>query len=454
MKTIFISVYHPLISRNILNTGVLEAILNQQDNKVVLLVPFAKIDYYRSIYGTNNVFIEPFDFKISRKEFIFKSLSELLIDTNTKKFHKIIYKFNFGRPFRYYLTRLFTVLFGNLRFIKKLYRFLDYKFNTPKINSMSILFDKYKPRILFSTDIYSDTDIALLKIAKKANIKTVGMVRSWDNNTAKTLLRFKPDRIIVQNRILKDELIQIHSMPKDIIFISGIPHYDYYKQYKPISRDNFFKKMNIPIRKRLILISPAGKKFIGTDWHIFDILKKAQQQGEIPKNVHFLIRLHPSNKVDFGKFVPNENFTIEDTGIKFEGLREKDNELDLTQLDHLIDSLYHSEIIINIVSSLIIDATVMGKPVITIGFNGYNKNTHFARSVDLYLRDDNMEKLLSTGSTPVVKNLEELIKWINKYLSNPNIRSDKRLNLIEQQCQWLDGKSKNRITDYIVDLIK
>ena len=97
MKTIFISVYHPLISRNILNTGVLEAILNQQDNKVVLLVPFAKIDYYRSIYGTNNVFIEPFDFKISRKEFIFKSLSELLIDTNTKKFHKIIYKFNFGK---------------------------------------------------------------------------------------------------------------------------------------------------------------------------------------------------------------------------------------------------------------------------------------------------------------------------------------------------------------------
>jgi len=53
----------------------------------------------------------------------------------------------------------------------------------------------------------------------------------------------------------------------------------------------------------------------------------------------------------------------------------------------------------------------------------------------------------------LVNNEKELIVWINKYLKNPEIDKEKRLALAKQQCQFLDGKSGERIGKFILSLI-
>jgi hypothetical protein len=353
-----------------------------------------------------------------------------------------------GDWFKYLFTVLITACLAHSDMIKRCLRFLDHKINMPAL--FDAYFDEYKPIRIFAPDVFGDADVAMLKTAKRRSIRAIGMVLSWDNNTSKGLMRAMPDRLIVQNEIIREESIRLQGVRPSIIVVSGIPHFEYYKKYKPISRHDFMAQIKGDSTKKTILISPAGDKFIGTDWHIFEILKRAYKEGKICRKVQFLIRLHPTNKIEFGGFIPDENFIIENPGVTFEGVRSKDNELNKEAVNHLADTLTHCDVVINVLSSIVIDASIFNKSVITIGFNGYEKDTPFIRSVGLYLTEENMARLLKANATPVVKDEEELIRWINAFLEDPRLLEKERKTLVQEQCWSLDGQSAKRIAKYVI----
>jgi CDP-glycerol glycerophosphotransferase (TagB/SpsB family) len=306
-------------------------------------------------------------------------------------------------------------------------------------------FTKYQPDVVFTPYIFGVHDVVFGKVAQRRGIVHVGGILSWDNATTKTLMRIKPDKLIVQNDVIKAETVKYHSIDPKTICVTGVAHYDYYRAYQPIPRNAFFQKMGIGPKKKLILISPAGSKFIDTDWHIFEMLKNAYTNGELPHDVHFLIRPHPANLADFGDFEPNEHFTVDVPGVRFEGMRAKDNELGKDDIHHLIDTLTYTDVLINTVSTVAIDSAVFDVPVITIAFDGYHKDAPFSRSTRRYLSDVYMAKLLSVGGSEEVHNEQELVEAVNKYLEDRSYRQAERKNVITQQCYRLDGKAKERI---------
>lgn len=448
MQKIFITCFQPFVSRNILNSGVLDGLLNKKC-KIYLFVPIAKEEYFRKNFKTVTVIGIDTPIQLGRKERLLKAFSDLSLDTNTKRFHKLIEYENGKNIFKYILKSVATKTISHVPGTRKMYRYTDYHLGNKDF--FNKYFDKYKPDIVFATNIYGDEDVAMVREAKSRSIKTVGMVLSWDNNTSKTLQRIIPDIQIVQNEVIAEESQRLHSVPEEIIRISGIPHYDMYLNYKPsVLREVFFADMGLDPNKKTILISPAGEKFIDSDSQILNIIKDGYNKGLIEKNVQFLVRLHPTNKVNLSDFVADNNFAIDIPGVSFTGIRSKDNELDSKSLDHLKNSLYFSDVVINTLSSMAIDAAVFNKPIITIGFNGYD-NPRFYRSVQLFLEEENMAKLLSVGAMPVVKNKDELIEWINKYIKNKDLLENERRQLVNQQCWRLDNKSKDRIVEYVLE---
>ena len=446
MKTIFVTVFQSFVSRNILNTGVLDELIKKQ-YRVVLFVPAPKLEFYRSQYHHPQVFVESLDLEsgLDSKEVFFKNLSELLINTNAIRFRMIKKLENSGEYVKYFFRRLIIVTLGGLKLAKRLYRFLDLKINNNDVFGSYI--ERYRPEVVFVPDVFGFADVLLLKSAIKHNIRNVGMVASWDNNTTKGLMRVIPEKLLVQNEIIKDESVDIQSVPSSIIEVVGIAHYDYYKQYQPLSREEYFKKLGLDPRKRLMMYAPAGDKFISTDWQICEMLKQAYKRGEIPEDVVTLIRIHPTNPVSLKDFIPDSHFIIENPGIKFEGLSDKRKELDKDSMNHLLDTLVHAELVINVVSSMVIDAAVVNKPVITIGFEGWEKSVPFGSSVKRYHMDENMAKLLALGGTLVVYSAEDLVRQINTYLENPQLGEDGRARIVERQCWKLDVQAKFRIAE-------
>lgn len=451
---VFLSNFHPYVTKNTLNSGVLDSLAAQA--RVIIFVLKNKEDYFKELYEKENVVIEGIDldkFVTSRRNKIFIRLSEWLLDTNVMRFHKMEAFAKTGNWPKYYFSLIFTKIFANALLFKKIVRWLDYKLNNPK--PFQIYFDRYKPDVVFATDAFGDHDVFLLKNAKSAGVKNITMLRSWDNTTSRGYLRFVPDKLIVHNEVMKEEMPKYHDIDDVIISLSGIPQFEKYINMKPTPREEFFKKIGADPNKRLILFTPAGQFFIDSDWHICQILKDLYHEKKIPQDVQFVIRLHPFLPVDLSYFQTDENFIIDTPGpAKSNELNKskKEGELDMSFFQHIFDSIYHSSLAINTISSIIIDTAIFDKPLITINFDGWERNPPITRSLLKRWRlEENQTSWLSIGSTRLIANKEELALWINNYLNDPSIDREERALFKNRYCWKYDGASAERIASIVLN---
>ncbi len=451
-KCLFLSNFHPFVTRNILDSGVLAEIA--KDNKVILLVLDHKKEYFSSTYANyQNVVVEGIPFEKINTEprnVIFERVADLLLDTKVKKYHKLVRKEKFNAPVRYFFETVVTKVLGHITFFKSVFRFFNYHIS--QTTEFDQLFLKYKPDVVFSTDIFDSANVSLINRARKFGIKTVGMTRSWDNTSTKVYLRTVPDKVIVQNEVIKEELSRLHNVNQRIIHMSGVPQFEEYLDYVPsVSREKFCTDLGLDVKKKIILVCPASGVFVDTDWQVLSILQKLYNEKRIPQNIQFLVRPHPYNDTDYSKFKPDENFVFESNLTVYQGARGREREEGRANRLHLADTLSHIHLMINTFSSIIVDAVMFDRPVISIGFDGWEQNVPFLRSLARWQSEECVVYFLSHGASPKVKNEDELAEWINTYLEHPEINREERKQFAEIHMWKLDGKSAERITKLIFD---
>jgi len=456
MKTIFVTAFHSFISRSILNTGAFKILANQPDLKITIFVPDFKTDFYKNIYGNKNVIIEGVNVEklsLSRIPYHFQKLAEMFLPTYTKKMwaaggapnNKKIKK---NLIFRW-LELLFFFISENFRISHKILRALDFYFSSSNVFGDYI--KKHQPDFCFAADLISGPDALFLMAAKKHGIKTMGMVRSWDCATNKGLSRVLPERILVNNSQTKKDMIEYHDAAAEKITVVGFPQFDSYITEKPKSREEFFKNIGVDLNKRLVIFAPAGSFLSNTDWQLGEILQKSLNNGSISGNIQFLVRNHPQNPADISELRNDPNFIIDKPGIAF-GQNAKANELNNRAVEHLINWLYHSDLVITVNTSLVLDGIIFDKPQIMIAFDGYEKRSYL-KSVRRYHNENNMREFINTGAARVVNNPEELINWINKYLENPKLDAEGRARARKEILMDPDGKSGERIANFVLNFL-
>lgn len=418
MKTIFFVATNRFIFTNIINTDVFKDFSKNPNVRIILLVPDYKKDFFVQHVAATNIIIEGIN--VSRIlstgwSRFFHDLAQPMISGFAANWridehlHKKQYR-------AYSLAKILNILFRNFPFGQRLFRVID-NFLTP-YGFLRPYAKRYKPEFIIATDIFNQCDAFLLMEAHTLGIKTYGMVRSWDNATTKGLLRFIPERILVSSPYIKYELIQYHNVKKDIIDIGGYPQYDTFVNNKKLSREEFCSKFDIDPAKKIILFAPAGVAFHNIDWQILEQLKKMLDNNILPANLHFIIRMHPLSQVDLSQFVPDPRFTIDVPGVHFK-INPKASEMVSQDVDHLINSMYHSDIVMYGVSSLCLDATMFLKPQIMIAIDGWHKKPYL-ESVRRYQDEEHMIYFRKTEAVRVVNSWDSLAEAINNYIKNPD----------------------------------
>ncbi len=454
-KTIFVTVFHSFISKNFLNTKAFDILRNIPNIKYILLVPIAKVDYFREYFHEKNIDIVGVDnVSLSKNPIItfYSRLSHLLIHSHYLWYKKVERRDmgrNMFRYLKYYGEILFTSVFGGKKVFRNIFRYFFIK--KVIVNEVSKIFDKYKPDMIFSSDVFDDNDTAFSAEARRHGIKIVGMVRSWDNCYSKGVLKIIPDILIVNNQTLLEEAVIIHDVSKKSIRISGLPQYDEFVNGTRSPREEFFKTIGADMNKRLILYAPAGSILSDTDIDICHILKNAITDKFIKYPVQILVRNHPHHPAFLEEFAHDKDLIVENPGKRFSGNLK---EVELTKQDavHLGDSLYYSDIVIWTATTLGIDSLIFDKPQIAIDFDGF-QNKRYTRSVRRYHHEDHMKKMIAYGGIWIVENTDELIEAINAYLDNPKIHAKERELMFRQQIMFKDGKSGERVAGFLKESI-
>ena len=458
MKTIFITSFFGLSARNILSTSILNILSRNANSRVVILAPQEKSDDYRRYFsaGKPNVIVEGVVLSNTRSEAtqgiqletasksrleqLFFSLFLHSSDTNSWKVMRLAERKFKGRYLKTFFHWILAKL-GNFKFFRSLLRFLDYRL-MPK-DYYQGYFDQYRPDLIFATDIFNDHDVQVMREARARKISIVGMVRSWDNITSHGLNRIIPDKLIVHTPKIREEAIQHNDIKLENIFVSGIPHYDRYLSDLRTPREQFFKQMGLDPKKKTIFFAPPSDIYAKHNPVATQVIKELSKIYDI----QLIIRLYLVGEVDLGdiKTIPGK-IAID---APRQSLQFLSADIAPKEDAHLADLLYHSDVVVAFASTLAIDAAVLGKPVIFIGFDGGHRP--YWQSLRQYYDFDHQRFLINTGGVKLAASMDDLLKNIQNYLNDPDLDKKERKNVTDLFCWKMDGRSGERAAKFLIE---
>ena len=448
-KTIFIVIYQGHQARNVLKTDIFKLLKEREDLRLVIFCKKIKADYYRQEYGGERVIIEGVELpKMQGLERKFFNLAAILVDSQTVKLRQLKLLDKERNHLKYLIRRLITKILGNCPPIKSLIRYFDFHFCLRK--ELLEYFDKHQPDLVFVPNILGRLDTAMVQAAKKRGVKSVGMVNSWDNLSSRGLMRAVPDKLIVHNETIKNEAIHFDGLRPANIFISGLPHFDYYVKEKRSSKEEFYRRINVPPDKEIILFCPIGPPSCTTEWQVLKQLHQAIKDGKITFKAHLLVRLPPNNQSMAGEINPDENLTVDRQGFRFLSGDLNDWEWTAKEMIHLADSLYFSKVLIGYASTMTIDAAAFDLPVINVAYEGWEKKKGIETYEWFYYHTTHYLPVIQSGALKLANNLEQLIDLINQYYHHPEQDREKRKKLLLEQTYKFDGRSGERLADYLI----
>lgn len=451
IKTIFLTIFEGVEAKNLLRTSVVPTLLSNPAVRIVLFTKsLEKVEYYKKEFSDPRLIYEV----ASRQpacglDAIFAKLKFTLLWTTTTDLKR---RLNYGRErnfFRHYGS-LFINRFLAWPIVRRIVRWLD--FVLVRQDFYAPFFEKYQPDLVFLAHLFDEPEIDLLREAKKQKVKTVGLVNSWDKTTARCIWRLLPDKTIVFNKIVKREMVKYNEISADSIFVSGLPQYDIYWNTEPNSREEFFNAIGISPDKKLVVYAPMGRAFGDCDFEVIDLLRRLLAEGKFGNDVELFVRFQPNDFFDETEIRKRQDLKYDYPGRRFGSKRGVDWDMDEKDIRRLVDTLAHASVFICYASSIVIDAAIFDKPAINIGFE-INKDLKLADRPTQHYQSAHYKNVLATGAVRSVKNISELAEWTKKYLADNSLGKELRERLMREQCQFTDGKSGERIGQFLLDFL-
>ena len=315
------------------------------------------------------------------------------------------------------------------------------------------------PAMVFCTNQRITTAVASILAAQDLGIPTATFIFSWDNLPKGTKI-IETDYYFVWSEHMKYELQYYYpQVNKNQIIVTGTPQFVPHFDKKIIeSKETFYEKHNLDFNKKYICFSGDDVTTSPNDpQYLSDVVKAVKYLNTKGNNIGILFRRCP---VDFSKrfdSVINENKDlITCLDPKWYKMGEGWNTILPTKEDLVLqmNTIYHSELVINLGSSMVFDFVAYEKPCGFINYDVLNTEfpdwsvkkiynfIHFrsmpTNNVVFWINSTNtiaeiIEKMLTKDSKVTVAAAQ---KWFEKINQHPPEKASERIwNAIDEICK-------------------
>jgi hypothetical protein len=457
--------------------------LQQKAKKIVIFVPAPEDHYYDSIKLYKNVVLE--DYKADEYDTYLNSFKfqKLLIYirsavqngafdiTTTKE----IYETNLIDNLRNNKKRISLMVIDliikssrNFYLLRKLWFFLENSLYIPDIHQTH--FNKYNPDILLVSSVGTfHYDQYFMRQAKKFGTKVITAVLSWDNTTTRGGPGAYSDLIISWTDVMKQELVNLNDIKENRVKVGGVAHYDYYFDSDFIwSKKLLLRYFRMENSKKIIFFATKSPNCYSSNKLIADIIAKAIDDGAISNEYILVIRLHPiyyrmkDTELVFQKQLNEINKLAEkynhvvvnephiETDVMNYSMPDKEIKL-------LASLLKHSSLMVNMFSSLNIEASIFDTPLVNVSFENENNksNEHKARfNIKLDLRQTHNQRIVNSDGVTMVYKSNDLISAIIENLAQPDKLQYGREKIVDTEVGAYRGDAGKRIANLIMDQYK
>lgn len=233
---------------------------------------------------------------------------------------------------------------------------------------------EHKPDLIFNSSQRHITSLAPVLAAQDLNIPTVTFIFSWDNLPKATLV-VEADYYFVWSDYMKEQLLFYHPFIKEEqVFVTGTPQFGWHVDSSTIlSRDEFFHQFKMDSSKKYICFSGDDVTTSPNDpGYLRDLAMTVRKLNGQGQNLGILFRRCPVDFSDrFDKVEQEFKDVIFPLAPKWTKMGKDWNFIlpekeDLALLSNVCE---HSELVINVGSSMVFDFYCHSKPCYFLNYN-------------------------------------------------------------------------------------
>lgn len=280
---------------------------------------------------------------------------------------------NWGRYFHPFWWKFISARFGKRilknRTVQKKLRFFERML--PIVPAIRAHLLRLAPDILIAIPLISgdSREGEYVQAAKGIGIPTVFSMFSWDNITTKGTFHSSPDFYIVWNEALAKELVELHGIPREQIYITGAQRFDRLIDTVNgyiLPREDFCRAVGLDADRKYILyvcstfiLNEQLKKSLDEDVLILEITRDLERHEET-KGVQILVRPHPQNLTVIPALLAagGKNISVFPNPGEFPDTEEK--------RQMFYNSIFHSFAVVGVNTTAFLEAAALDKPCITV----------------------------------------------------------------------------------------
>ena len=312
------------------------------------------------------------------------------------------------------------------------------------------LFVRHAPALVaVSTPGLIFAEIPILRTARRRGVRAMAVDLSWDNLTNKLFPIRRVDRLAVWNRTMKREAEDLHGYDADEIDVVGPPQFDRYFNGEPrSSRVEFCRRAGLDPARRILTLTTIPAEAYPRHDVVIDRLVDAIGSGAIAAPCDLLVRLHPRDDLRIYDRYGGTPHVVVEKPFRESARAGDGHSVDVTAENtrHLADTLYHSDVVLNVASTIAIEASIFDTPVVNIAFDQDAAEARpFLTSPLRYYSYTHYQQIVRAGAVRIAKSAGEMIDLVNGYLADPSMDAAGRRRVVVEQCEFTDGRSAERL---------
>jgi hypothetical protein len=307
--------------------------------------------------------------------------------------------------------------------------------------------DEQQIDAVLSVTPFTVQELVLLHAVERSRIPAITSILSFDNVTTRPPLPIRFDRYLVWNRFNADELQRGYpGLHRDRIAVVGPAQFDFYADADLVRPAAAWRgDLGLPDGARTVLYGAGPPSVSPHEAQYLDHLLAAIDDGALPHDLHVVLRRHPNDlPARWERFARHPRVHVDDPGAIGSEQRPGQTNLGRDQIIGLCSTLAHTDVHVNVSSTLTLDGAFYGKPQIGPAYDVEGARRHRRRAIELYEREHFLP-IVASGGLELSRSRDQLVAQVADALADPDRLAAERTAMLEAMCTHTDGRCTDRV---------
>ncbi|HSG12275.1 MAG TPA: CDP-glycerol glycerophosphotransferase family protein [Gaiellaceae bacterium] len=294
---------------------------------------------------------------------------------------------------------------------------------------------------LIVANVQSHRAVAFLNAARRLELPTVGYVASWDHTVGKGIVSPHVTSYVVQNAVMRDDLVRYHRIPEERIVVTGWPQSDVFHRQRPRTEyEEIVRGLGLDPSRPVVLAAGNTPTNAPYEGRFVERLVEWSQSLAPSERPQLLFRPHPRDTEWRERFAAALN--ADDTVVQ---------EPSYTDIEVLSTLLQHVGCVVCNAGTILLDALVNDRPAVCVLYD--EGAPEGERHAELNVTGKHYEELVRSGAFLRASDFGEVAAGIQRSLDRPGELASERSRIGREVVGEIDGHAADRVVDAIVSTV-